>query len=77
MVVYVFCGWGLVLADSWHIETVDTIEEVSQYASIAIDSYDNPHICYYDHLSSHLKYTHWTSTAWEIQSVDTEGDGSW
>ena len=41
---------------AWSIETVDSVGVLDLYTSIALDSYDNPHISYYDDINNNLKY---------------------
>ncbi|HDH04780.1 MAG TPA: choice-of-anchor D domain-containing protein [Nitrospirae bacterium] len=43
---------------SWNIETVDNEENVGWWASLALDSSDNPHISYYDWTNYDLKYAY-------------------
>jgi len=62
------------LADSWHIETVDSGGWVGWISSIALDSGDKPHISYLDYSNKALKYAYWSGSAWFITSVDTAGN---
>jgi len=41
---------------SWQIETIDSIGNVGGYSSLALDSYDHPHISYWDWGNMTLKY---------------------
>ena len=59
---------------TWHTETVDSAEQVGEYASLALDVSGHPHISYYDRGNTDLKYAYWTGSAWEIQTVDSDGD---
>jgi len=54
---------------SWNISVVDQVDDSGSFTSIAIDSYDNPHISYRrDH--DCLMYAFWDGFAWYITSVD-------
>ncbi len=69
-------GGGYALAGNthiWHIETVDSDDDVGRYSSIALDSNGNPHITYYDGTYQDLKYAHHDGT-WHIETVDAAGD---
>lgn len=63
----------------WQIETVDSVGGVNHYhygSSLALDSSDNPHISYYDgnQFIGDLKYARWNGAAWQIETVDSEGN---
>ena len=49
---------------SWIIQNVTTY---GAYASISLDSKDNPHVCYFD---SGLKYASFDGSSWKIQTID-------
>jgi hypothetical protein len=59
---------------SWDIETVDSGGNVGQFASLALDSNNYPHISYYDATNGTLKYAWWTGSSWNIETVDDRGD---
>ncbi len=61
-------------ANSWITQVVDNAAGVGEYCSVSLDSFDRPHISYYDSTNKDLKYAHWTGTAWEIQTVDSAGE---
>ena len=55
--------------------TVDDSVAVGD-CSIAIDSNDNPHICYRDERGSGLKYAYFDGITWQIETIVSEGGGS-
>ena len=59
-----------VRAETWSIETVDSVGGVVRDTSIALDSNNNPHISYYDDTNGDLKYAKWTGSAWSKTTVD-------
>ena len=61
---------------TWSIETVDASESVGAATSIALDSYGNPHISYYDLKYGNLKYAKWTGSAWDIAAPLDDGNGA-
>jgi len=61
-------------SNTWKIEVVDNAGYVGVNNSLALDSHDNPHISYYDHLEGNLKYARWTDSGWEIEVVDNSGN---
>jgi hypothetical protein len=46
-------------------DAVDTAGNVGQFAPIALDSSNRPHICYFDLTNGDLKYARWTGSAWD------------
>lgn len=59
---------------TWMTETVDSLGDVGEFASLALDSMDRPHIAYRDSANGTLKYARWTGSEWEIETVD---DADW
>ena len=73
---------------TWSVQTLDT-KASRNGVSIAVDSDDNPHLCYiasetgnYYYESSYiptlkfLTYTNWNGSKWNIQTADPEGTTS-
>ena len=56
---------------TWMTETVDSLGDVGEFASLALDSMDRPHIAYRDSTNGSLKYARWTGSNWEIETVDS------
>ncbi len=68
---------------AWSTQTVDSVG--GTYTSIAIDSSDNPHISYQERWEGggpfsvwygNLKYSKWTGSEWNTQTVDPAGTTS-
>jgi hypothetical protein len=66
----------LAAAGTWRIETVDyNYYNTGEYASLALDSNDYPHVSYYEYIDPYghrLKYAHWDGTSWQIETVEYE-----
>jgi len=60
-------------ASEWQVEVVDSVGDVGQHASIAVDSLKRPHLSYYDATNGALKYAYWSGNAWIIEQVDGGG----
>ena len=61
-------------AETWNIETVDSVGIVGGFTSIELDKYGYSHISYYDNTKNNLKYAKWTGSTWSINTVDSAGD---
>ncbi len=57
----------------WQVEIADASLHVGDWASLALDDNDHPHISYYDAGNKDLKYAHWDGAAWITETVDTLG----
>ncbi len=56
------------LSSPWHWESLDFYGATP---SLALDSYDNPHIACSGH--SGPKYARWDGSAWQVENVDSDG----
>ena len=61
-------------ATGWHTEAVDTVGNVGQYASLALDGSRNPHISYYDLTNTALKYAYKDASGWHIETAYNAAD---
>jgi hypothetical protein len=55
----------------WQAETVDAVNMVGQYTSLALDGSGNPHISYYDETTSGLRYALLDGSTWQVATVDS------
>jgi len=63
---------------SWHIQTIDNYGSGAWSQSIAIDSYDEPHIAYSKGPTSqiqNLTHAYFDGSSWVIETVDGENAG--
>ncbi|MFA6331978.1 MAG: hypothetical protein WCX22_03420 [Methanoregula sp.] len=54
----------------WTTETVDSIGNVGEYSSLALNFSDYPRISYYDQSNHNLKYAAWDGKSWKVETVD-------
>ncbi|MCS7248702.1 MAG: hypothetical protein NZ840_10745 [Anaerolineales bacterium] len=59
-------GWS-----AWTSEVVDSAANVGEWASIAVDPFNRPHIAYYDKANGCLKYA-FKDVVWSIQTLDCD-----
>ncbi|MCD4736113.1 MAG: hypothetical protein K8R53_08730 [Bacteroidales bacterium] len=57
----------------WVIEVVDSSSQVGGYASLALDSNNNPHISYQDRDNYELKYARYDGSSWHIEVAGSQG----
>jgi hypothetical protein len=69
-----FCFFTFGYADGWHIETVDSVGNVGQYTSLALDGLQRSRISYYDVTNGNLKFASSNGSTWTISTVDSAGD---
>jgi hypothetical protein len=55
----------------WHV--ADLGAEVGQFAALALDDADLPHISYYDETNGDLRYAHYNGSVWLTMTVDSAG----
>jgi hypothetical protein len=57
--------------NGWIVEIIDTAGDVGQFSSLALDSFDNPHIIYFNYAHPYLlKYAYKTGSNWVLEIVD-------
>jgi hypothetical protein len=62
---------------TWSIGPVDTGDgqSVGKFCSLALDSYNRPHISYFDETNYYLKYAKWTGSTWSLTTIDNLSGG--
>ncbi|MBN1425929.1 T9SS type A sorting domain-containing protein [Candidatus Fermentibacteria bacterium] len=65
---YAVCDEG-----SWLIETIEVPETPGVGLSLAVDSYDYPHLSYVDGVNGALMYVYFDGIIWDRQVVDGQG----
>ncbi|HUT99698.1 MAG TPA: T9SS type A sorting domain-containing protein [bacterium] len=58
-------------AGEWRIEAVDSSRCTFMYTSLIMDSFDYPHISYFNDTEKNLKYARWDGSSWRIETVDS------
>jgi hypothetical protein len=58
---------------SWRVQTVDSNLSEQTGVLFILDSFGNPHICYFDDENNVLKYASWTGSNWNIQTINENG----
>ena len=76
-VLAVGLGWAATAQAVWVKETVATTGDQGQYASIALDSENTPHIAWYDASNARLYYGARDWDGWDITLVDSGQVGQW
>jgi hypothetical protein len=56
---------------TWHIETVDSGEEMGGNTSLVLDASNRPHISYFDEINETFRYAWYDGLDWHIETVDT------
>lgn len=54
---------------TWDITTIDSVDDVGYFPSLALDSQNRPHISYNDWTNNLVKYSYWTGTTWNVETV--------
>ena len=57
----------------WRLETVDSNPSVGEYAALALDGDNYPHISYFDRTNRDLKYAWQDAAGWHSETVDSAG----
>ncbi|MBN1425014.1 T9SS type A sorting domain-containing protein [Candidatus Fermentibacteria bacterium] len=55
----------------WQFESIGGATDPGAWFSLAIDSYDCPHISYFDQANLRLMYAYFDEIAWDVEVVDT------
>jgi hypothetical protein len=67
------CASAALHAAPFEIEIVvaDNLVDQGQYASLELDSHDNPHIAYHDLTNQEIKYAYKVGANWIVETVDS------
>ncbi len=68
---YATSSWISPTWSAWTSEVVDPAANVGEWASIAVDTFNRPHIAYYDKANGCLKYA-FKDVVWSIQTLDCD-----
>ena len=60
---------GVLLADEWRLETLDSSPIMGNYNAIAMDAQGYRHIVTLDHIYSTLKYMHEDASGWKVETI--------
>jgi hypothetical protein len=74
------CSLGQATDPTWNIQTISinssTMNEgILDYSTMALDSNDFPHLCYWDDQGDYLMYASWNGADWTYQIVDQSSSG--
>jgi hypothetical protein len=61
------------LGDTWEYVPIDTSFGLQGYPTIAIDSFDNIHIAYYNDIGNDIWYAYYDGKTWYKELVDSAG----
>ena len=62
---------------AWHLEVVDSADDVGGWCAIALETAGRPRITYLDATNADLKYAAFDGAAWHFQVVDSAGYVGW
>jgi len=66
-------GVGSGVSITWSISTVDSVGDVGDYSSIAVNSSNNAHITYLDVSNENLKYAYYNGNSWINSTINSGG----
>jgi len=58
---------------NWQVSTIDSLNDVGAYSSIACDTLGRPHISYTDLTTGRLKYAYYNGSSWTTSVIGTTG----
>lgn len=61
---------------AWSSTTADNLHNASHPSSVALDSTQHMHVCFYENAGQNLMYATkaWNDTAWQVSTVDITGN---